>query len=74
MTRRDYVILAGFLRDMKPINRGEYLERQWSEFVGWLCARLKQDNPRFDEAKFREACERGDNYHDGAHNDNNVGK
>jgi tetraacyldisaccharide-1-P 4'-kinase len=57
MTRKDYIKLAQIIKDssyhLKVRSRHVVLDR--GEFMQGLCGMLKDDNPNFDERKFREA-------------------
>ena len=52
MTRRDYELLAKAVREVQT----EPPMLQIPELVNILCRDLEDDNPRFDQAKFRKAC------------------
>jgi hypothetical protein len=60
MTRKDYIAVAAFMRDLKPTHGANYNAERWREFVDYFVARFRQTNPRFNADKFRKACERGD--------------
>tara|TARA_R100001244_G_scaffold78862_1_gene62204 strand:+ start:184 stop:381 length:198 start_codon:yes stop_codon:yes gene_type:complete len=58
MTRKDYIKLASIIKDSSTLMnvRGQprhVLDR--GEFMYGLCGMLEDDNPNFDERKFREA-------------------
>jgi hypothetical protein len=62
MTKQDYIKLAELIKENSD-NIGDS-DNQINKFVIYkdsflngLCGVLKSDNPRFDEVKFREACE-----------------
>jgi len=58
MTKKDYKKLAELLtkhRTMANLRQGMTFVIKKGEFMIDLCNYLKQDNPRFDEIKFREA-------------------
>ena len=57
MTRKDYVLLAGALKESRPIwdVADERLD-QWQETVRAIVYALETDNPRFDYDKFCAAC------------------
>ena len=58
MTKKDYIKLAALLtkhRTMANLRRGATYVIKSGEFMIDLCEYLKQDNPKFDEIKFREA-------------------
>lgn len=59
MSRKDYIVIAGFMRDMKPVLGGYALNR-WQEMVDYLCVRFKQCHAAFDADKFRAACQQGE--------------
>mgnify|MGYP003661635394 FL=1 len=57
MTRKDYIKLAEIIKNTTYKNRsysdGQVLD--YGEFMQGLCQMLEDDNPNFDERKFREA-------------------
>jgi len=59
MTRKDYIKLAEIIKDngrLAELYDGRirhYLD--YGEFMNGLCGMLENDNPNFDERKFREA-------------------
>ena len=57
MTRKDYIKLAEIIKDssylLKVDSRHVVLDR--GDFMQGLCQMLENDNPNFDERKFREA-------------------
>jgi len=63
MTRKDYVMLAGIIKDCNLIptlnkNKEEGLIQADILFTvaSQLAYKLEQDNPRFDRTKFLTAC------------------
>lgn len=60
MTRKDHKVLAAALLAARPSYGNTKVERafilQWEECVAQIALALQQDNPRFDRAKFNEAC------------------
>lgn len=59
MTKRDYIKLAAALRSAEPT--WNEARGQWLKDIGAVAAVLGDDNPRFDLARFFEACT-GDAY------------
>jgi hypothetical protein len=63
MTRKDYVLIATRLielrQDLKEFCEGCEGSEPFDRFMSRLCADLKQDNPNFDSAKFREKVYHG---------------
>ena len=58
MTKKDYITLAKLIskhRTSANLRRGITFVIKKGEFMIDLCEYLKQDNPNFDEIKFREA-------------------
>ena len=58
MTKKDYIALAKLLtkhKTMANLRRGVTHVIKKGDFMIDLCEYLKQDNPNFDEIKFREA-------------------
>lgn len=68
MTRKDYVLIARAIRYAKPadiqdrkdprLNR--FVQDAWSSVRDNIARALATDNPRFDRARFCDACERED--------------
>jgi len=63
MTRKDYVMIAGIIKDCNLIptlnkNKENGLIQADILFTvaSQLAYKLEQDNPRFDRARFLEAC------------------
>lgn len=48
MTKKDYIKIANVIKNSETVE----------DVVKGLCWILLQDNPHFDEIKFREACKR----------------
>lgn len=57
MSRKDYVIIASYLREMKPTSGYQLI--RWRELIDYLIVRFTMDNSRFDADRFNEACHRG---------------
>jgi len=63
MTKRDYIVLAGALKRNTRldysvgINKPPNVVIDRDDFLLELCDILQADNPRFDEVKFRNACQ-----------------
>lgn len=55
MTRKDYVLLAAALHRTKPEVNCD-LTAQWEIDVRAIATALANTNPRFDRARFLEAC------------------
>lgn len=59
MTKKDYIKLAKLIKentiDPEDGDSNTYLIN-WNELVNGLSYILKDDNPRFDEQRFIEAC------------------
>jgi hypothetical protein len=58
MTRKDYQLLANALHAAQPEHFIVEFEA-WAECCKQITLALRQDNPRFDEDKFMEACIKG---------------
>lgn len=56
MSRIDYTIIAGAVNDARKVTMAAEAQEGISEVINQLCFSLKIANPRFDEEKFREAC------------------
>ena len=58
MTRKDYIKLAEIIKDSSTLmnvgNQPRYF-LDCGEFMHGLCRMLEDDNPNFNERKFREA-------------------
>mgnify|MGYP005817091799 CR=1 FL=1 len=60
MTRKDYIKLAEIIKDNGRLARELHREKprhvlDRPNFMHGLCRMLEDDNPNFDERKFREA-------------------
>ena len=49
MTRKDYIVIAEIISEVKDIDTRSQLALDFS-------VKLKQDNPRFDASRFIQAC------------------
>ena len=59
MTRKDYVLLANIINSNSSLAnvRGNIKHViKYGNFIFDLCKMLENDNPRFNEIKFRKAC------------------
>lgn len=57
MTRKDYVKLAAALASVRPVGVPNYPKfYRWDLVVAAIGDTLADDNPRFDRARFVEAC------------------
>jgi hypothetical protein len=68
MSKKDYILLAQAMKDSKPSKSGlaetqikyklveSASDKQWNNDVISLSDSLAQDNPRFNRAKFLQAC------------------
>ena len=67
MTRNDYRILTNALLSAYPKNKHSFEKyQQWCDTVRALASALKDENPRFDEAKWKIALFFKENEEDGA--------
>ena len=57
MTRKDFERIAQVFRVNAPSNVGA--QQTWAFMLDDMCIELQAMNPRFDEARFRAACEKG---------------
>lgn len=57
MTKKDYILLAQFMRDIRPPRDDANGDARWHAGVVTLSHILKRDNPAFNAVKFCEACE-----------------
>jgi len=58
MTKKDYIVLADIIKNnstMANLRRGITHVLITGTFMNSLCEYLKNDNPNFNEIKFREA-------------------
>lgn len=58
MTRKDYQLIAGVIRDLKrdQRERGPFAHNpELNEVAEWFAVALGEENPRFDRAKFLQA-------------------
>ena len=56
MTRKDYIALAASLRRIGSGTTDDASLRTFFQCVSAVADALQSDNPRFDRAKFLEAC------------------
>ena len=56
MTKKDYIAIAGAIRKSAEQVAEHEMEYPLCEVVNRLCDVLRWHNPRFNAAKFREAC------------------
>ena len=56
MTKRDYERAATIVQHFNDCGGAKYMGG-----VDWFVELFRDDNPRFDEARFRTACEPGAN-------------
>lgn len=57
MTKRDFELMAECLRNSRPaITPGDPAYEQWYFTLQVTIERLLRDNPRFDDARFRQRC------------------
>lgn len=57
MTKKDFELIAGCLRNSRPIiSPGDKKYEQWYFTVQVFIQRLLHDNPRFDDATFLKRC------------------
>jgi hypothetical protein len=56
MSKRDFVLLAHFMRSTKGIMDGSNMQPMWRDMCRDLAARLAGTNPKFDRNRFLSAC------------------
>jgi len=56
MTKKDYIMLARVIKDSKLTYNEFDKATSKGGLIDLLCVALKQDNNRFDDTKFVEAC------------------
>jgi hypothetical protein len=56
MTRKDYIALAAALVRSRPLVEKGAARDQWLRDVGSIARALAEDNSRFDQARFVDAC------------------
>jgi len=60
MTRKDYVLIAQAMYDIRPASYDDQSARvQWELDCESLAQTFKRHNPRFDHKRFFEACNEG---------------
>ena len=61
MTRKDYINFANRLSDACPTDKTrigyDYVLQQWEIDVDMIADAFQADNPRFDRARFIDACQ-----------------
>jgi len=58
MTRKDYIAIARMIKDngrVAMVRNNPLFVIDRAKFIDELCLSFKQDNPNFNEIKFREA-------------------
>jgi hypothetical protein len=58
MTKKDYILLANIIKSNSSLANVRNTTKhviKYGEFMFDLCEMLKNDNPNFNEIKFREA-------------------
>jgi hypothetical protein len=55
MSKKDYKRIASALKTWRPSEETE--QRLWFSIAEEIAGVLKEDNPRFDYARFYKACE-----------------
>jgi len=58
MTRKDYIAIARMIKDngrVAMVRNNPLFVIDKAKFIDELCLSFKQDNPNFNEIKFREA-------------------
>jgi hypothetical protein len=53
MTKKDYIRIADIMQRAQAFREPD---ARWEFILVGLSAYMKEDNPRFDEAKFADAC------------------
>jgi hypothetical protein len=65
MSKKDYELIARALKDSKPQSKlnanyqdNVYFERMvvWESVINKVAAEMENENPRFNRAKFLQAC------------------
>jgi hypothetical protein len=59
MTKKDYVLIAGALRNSRPdptMLVSQVIIDQWINSVAHFVSVFAGDNPRFDSVRFYDAC------------------
>ncbi len=60
MTRKDYVAIAGALKDARPLASPNALTQAAMDAIDnaadFIADAMARDNPRFDRARFLTAC------------------
>lgn len=61
MSRKDFELIAGSLKFVKPSEEAPQARRQWESTVDEFAKSLRSTNSNFDSNRFRRACgdERG---------------
>lgn len=56
MTKKDYIAIAGVIRDTVTTPSQEIHDETLYALIGGLCKVFANDNPRFDQDRFVAAC------------------
>lgn len=63
MTRKDYIKFARMMHNTMPDQydciSSSIMTAQWKETMSAMCELFKEDNPKFNEQKFIDACVEG---------------
>lgn len=57
MTRKDYVVIAAVLNDIRPRDKNYTADEMFSDLLMRMSNALYRDNNNFDYDRFKEACE-----------------
>jgi len=52
MVRKDYILIASILKDLKI----SFTTKDWNYLVDTMCFNFKSNHSSFNEQKFRKAC------------------
>lgn len=60
MTKKDYILIAQALNNVKPFesNKDSQTYHDWERVVIEMMHVLQEDNPLFDRVKFTNACKK----------------
>lgn len=56
MTRKDYVLIAGAVKEARDASHTPYLREGIEKAASHIATALQFDNPRFDRDRFLKAC------------------
>lgn len=57
-TQRHYIAVAKLFAETRPTDEASFAYAQWRTMLIAFSTKFEADNPKFDQRKFTEACEK----------------